>query len=58
MVSFCRLCEWFLFEVDVRLCCDWLCKVGVCLCFATLVDDWCLNLMFDCVLPFLLMIGD
>ena len=58
-----------MFELDVRLCCDWLCKVGVCFCFAAFVDGWCLNSMFGYfpignvnlvsafVLPYLLMIG-
>ena len=32
-----------MFEVDVRLCCDWLCKLGMCISF--FVDHRCLNLM-------------
>ena len=34
-----------MFDVDTMLCCDLLCKVGVCFCFAVFVDEWCLNLM-------------
>ena len=34
-----------MFEFGVILFCDVLCKVGVCLCFAVVVDDLCLNLM-------------
>ena len=56
-----------MFECDVRLCCDWSCKV-VFFCFAVFVDDLCLNLSLGCVVigcvklvlivsPFLLMIG-
>ena len=58
-----------MFEVDVRLCCDWLLKADVCYCFAVRDDACCLYLMlgyvvsgyvkFVCVLclPFSLMIG-
>ena len=35
---------------NVRLCCGLLCKVVVCFCFAVVVDDWCLTLMFGYVL--------
>ena len=57
-----------MFEIVILLGSDWQCKVGVCLCVAFFVDDWCLKLMFCyvvigyvklvCVLvvPFLLMI--
>ena len=38
-----------MFEVDVRLCCDWLWKVVVCFWFAVVVDDWCLNVMLGYV---------
>ena len=38
-----------MFEVDLRLCCDWLCQVGVCVCFAVFVDDSYLKLMLGCV---------
>ena len=34
-----------MFDVDVRLCCGWLSKHGVCFCVAVFVDDWRLNLM-------------
>ena len=35
-----------MFEFDVRLCCECLCIVGACLCFAVVVGDWCLSLRF------------
>ena len=36
-----------MFEFDVRFCCGWICKVGVCFRFVGFVDDWCLNVMSD-----------
>ena len=38
-----------MFEFDVRLCCECLCIVGACLCFAVVVGDWCLSLMLGYV---------
>ena len=53
-----------MFEFDVRLWCDRLCKVGECFCFAVFVEEVCLNVMLGyvvigyvkivlCVLPLL-----
>ena len=38
-----------MFEFDVRLCCECLCIVGACFCFADVVGDWCLSLMLGYV---------
>ena len=35
-----------MFEIDVRICFDWLCTIGVCCCFAAFVFALCLKLMF------------
>ena len=32
-------------DFDAMLCCEWLCKIGVCFCVAVFVDEWCLKLM-------------
>ena len=42
-----------MFEVDLRLCCDWLCKVVVCFCYIVFDGAWRLNVMLG-----LVVIGD
>ena len=44
MVLCCLFCWWLVFEVDVRLSFDWLCKFGVCVFCCFFVDDWCVDL--------------